>query len=68
MKGTLARYNKGGSNPPSYGDGLDGGEHDLGLADHRRDKSRVVVGHVAVLPVHEVVDIAAHVGRFYLKM
>ena len=67
MKGTLARYNKGGSNPPSDGDGLDGGEDDLGLADHRRDEFGIVAGHVAILPLDEVVDVAAHVGRFYLQ-
>ena len=56
-----------GSNPPSDGDGLDGGEDDLGLADHRRDEFGIVAGHVAVLPLDEVVDVAAHVGRFYLQ-
>ena len=56
-----------GSNPPSDGDGLDGGEDDLGLADHRGDELGIVAGHVAVLPLDEVVDVAAHVGWFYLQ-
>ena len=53
---------------PVDGDCLGRGEDDLGLADHRGHERGVAgVGHVAVLPLLEVVHEARHVGRFALE-